>query len=134
MSWITKAGRILTFYWKSGTTGVQGINESAAQDAVEAAINNMKGSFPELGQAKNAKVESRPHSTPKADGRRDPLHANFRITSDDGQPVTSAHYYPSPLGGKQVWFSKPKYNEGKQANEYFPEDIQSGKDDKSGGI
>ncbi|PYI05930.1 hypothetical protein BO78DRAFT_397784 [Aspergillus sclerotiicarbonarius CBS 121057] len=128
MGWITKAGRFINFFWKSGTTGVQGINEAAAQEAVEAAINNMKGSYPELGQAKRAEVNSRPHSTPKADGRRDPLHANFRITTEDGRPVTSAHYYPNPLGGEQVWFSKPKYNGGKQASEYFPDEGQSSKD------
>jgi hypothetical protein len=56
MSWIIKAGRFLTFRWRSGTTGVEGISEAAAQDAVELAINNMKGTYPELAQAKNAAV------------------------------------------------------------------------------
>jgi hypothetical protein len=56
MSWVTRVGRFLTFSWKSGTTGVQGINEVSAQTAVEEALLKMKGSFPELEQAKNAKV------------------------------------------------------------------------------
>lgn len=57
MSWITRTGRFLTFLWKSGTTGVQGVNEAAAQDAVEAAISNMKESYPELALAKKAEVK-----------------------------------------------------------------------------
>jgi hypothetical protein len=57
-----------------------------------------------------------------------PLHANFQIMGDDGRPLTSTHYYPSPLEGKQVWFSKPKYNDGKQVNEYFPEDTGEDED------
>ena len=57
MAWITKVGRFLSFSWKSGTTGAQGINETAAQEAVEAAINNIKGTYPELGQAKRAEVK-----------------------------------------------------------------------------
>ncbi|GIJ86948.1 hypothetical protein Asppvi_005847 [Aspergillus pseudoviridinutans] len=126
MSWVTRVGRFLTFSWKSGTTGVQGINETSAQTAVEEAVVKLKGSFPELGKAKNAKVMSRPHSTPKADGRKDPLHANFEITSEEGQRITSVHYYPNPLGGKNVWFSRPKYNDGKKVNDYFPKEEQSG--------
>ncbi|PYH35151.1 uncharacterized protein BO87DRAFT_415363 [Aspergillus neoniger CBS 115656] len=119
------ARRFLSFFWRSGTKGVQGINDAAAQEAVEKAIENKKDSFPELSKATKASVESRPHSTPKADGRTDPLHANFRITSDDNRPITSAHYYPTPLGGKNVWFSKPKYNDGQQANEHFVKDEQT---------
>lgn len=57
MSWTTRIGRFLTFSWRSGTTGVPGINEAAAQDAVEQAINNMKVTYPELAEAKKAMVK-----------------------------------------------------------------------------
>lgn len=57
MSWITKTGRFLSFRWKAGTTGVQGLNESATESTLERAIDSLKGSFPELNDAKIATVE-----------------------------------------------------------------------------
>ena len=54
---MSKIGRFLNFLWPASFKGVAGINEAAAQDAVENAIRSKMGSFPELGQAKNAKVE-----------------------------------------------------------------------------
>lgn len=149
MSWTTRAGRFLSFMWKSGTTGVQGLDEDTAQSAVESAIERLKGSYPELAGAKKAIVRyeihlahsqtfrsplenfdsSKPHPTAKADGRIDPLHANFQITNANNQPITSAHSYANPLGGRYVWFSKPKYNNGQEAKQHFPQNPASKKTD-----
>ncbi|MCJ1261252.1 hypothetical protein MMC22_001116, partial [Lobaria immixta] len=65
---------------------------------------------------------SRPHSTPKADGKIDPLHVNFQIIDANDQVITSAHFYASPLGGQYIWFSKSKYNNGQEARHHFPQD------------
>ncbi|MCJ1261253.1 hypothetical protein MMC22_001117, partial [Lobaria immixta] len=54
MSWTTKAGRFLSFMWKAGTTGVHGLNENTSQNALEGVIDSIKGSFPELRNAKTA--------------------------------------------------------------------------------
>lgn len=56
MSWTTRAGRFLSFMWKSGTTGVQGLDENTAQSAIESTIDALKGSHPELANAKKAIV------------------------------------------------------------------------------
>ena len=56
MSWTTRAGRFLSFMWKSGTTGVSGLDEPTMQGAVESAIDSIKGSHPELNAAKRAIV------------------------------------------------------------------------------
>lgn len=61
MSWTTRAGRFLSFIWKSGTTGVQGLDETTIQSAVENAIENLQSSHPELAGAKKAMVRSEPH-------------------------------------------------------------------------
>lgn len=115
------------------------VDETATQSAVEGAVDTLKGSYPELAGAKNAIVRyelwpwldyklylqsghrSKPHPTPKKDGRVDPLHANFQITDANNKTITSAHAYAVPLGGKYVWFSKPKYNNGQEAQQYFPQ-------------
>jgi hypothetical protein len=60
MSWTTRAGRFLSFMWRSGTTGVQDFDENAAQRAVESAIDNIKGSYPELAFAQKAIVRYEP--------------------------------------------------------------------------
>lgn len=63
---MSKIGRFLNFLWPASFKGVTGINEAAAQDAVENALRNQMGSYPELEQAKNAKVEYRsPFLSPK---------------------------------------------------------------------
>ena len=54
---MSKIGRFLNFLWPASFKGVAGIDEAAAQDEVENAIRGKMGSFPELGKAKNAKVE-----------------------------------------------------------------------------
>jgi hypothetical protein len=64
MSWTTRAGRFLSFMWKSGTTGVQGFDENTAQSAVESAIDGLKGSYPELANAKKAIVRYQLHLAP----------------------------------------------------------------------
>lgn len=119
-TWITRVGRFLSFSWRSGTTGT--VDEAAAETALENALQGLKSSFPELKNAKNAKVNSKPHPTSKADGRIDPLHVSFKITDDKDQPITSAHAYLLPLGGRKIWFSKPKYNNNQTANQHFPPD------------
>lgn len=68
---------------------------------------------------------SKPHSTPKADGRRDPLHAKLRITEDRNRPITSAHAYAKPLGDRLVWFSRFKFNLGQEAKQHFPHDPEA---------
>lgn len=50
----------MSFMWKSGTTGVQGLDENTAQNAVENAIDALKGSYPELADAKKAIVRYEP--------------------------------------------------------------------------
>lgn len=42
--------------WKSGTTGVSGLDDNTIQSAVESAVDTLKGSHPELAGAKNAIV------------------------------------------------------------------------------
>ena len=47
--------------WKSGTTGLQGLDENTAQSAVESAIDSLKGSHPELSNATKAIVRYELH-------------------------------------------------------------------------
>ena len=54
---MSSAKRILNFFWGTGTRGVAGVNETAAQSAVEAALKNKAASFPELANASKASVE-----------------------------------------------------------------------------
>lgn len=72
---------------------------------------------------------SKPYPTPKTDGRIDPFHANFQNTDANNQPITSAHSYANPHGGRYVWFSKPKYNNGQEVKQYFPQDPAAKKTD-----
>ncbi|GIK05958.1 hypothetical protein Aspvir_010074 [Aspergillus viridinutans] len=71
-------------------------------------------------EAAKAEIKQKPHTTNKADSRQDPFHANLPITSKEGRKITSAHYYPVPTEGENVWFSKAKYNAGKRVMDYFP--------------
>ena len=61
MSWTKRAGRFLSFMWKSGTTGSQSLDENAAQSAVESAIDALRDSNPELANAKKAIVRYKPY-------------------------------------------------------------------------
>ncbi len=54
--WTIRAGRFLSFMWKSGTIGVSGLDENNAQKVVESAIDSLKGSYAELAGAKKAIV------------------------------------------------------------------------------
>lgn len=54
---MSSAKRILNFFWGAGTRGVAGVNETAAQSAVEAALVKKAASFPELANASKASVE-----------------------------------------------------------------------------
>lgn len=52
MSWITKAGRFLSFMWKSGTTEIQDLDENIVQNAMKSAIDSLKNSYSKLANAK----------------------------------------------------------------------------------
>ncbi|PKX95173.1 uncharacterized protein P174DRAFT_419129 [Aspergillus novofumigatus IBT 16806] len=123
----TQTGRVLEFFWRKGTANVEGINPALAENAIETEFLKVKDAFPELRQAAKAEVKQKPHRANKADGREDPFHANFVITSQEGLRITSAHYYPTPIGGSHVWFSKAKYNGGKKVMDYLPKAGESGK-------
>ncbi|KAI1976428.1 hypothetical protein LOZ53_001891 [Ophidiomyces ophidiicola] len=128
MAWVTKSGRFLKFLWKAGTTGVPGIAEAVTHDMVERAVERITPRFPEFKNAKIVQIRSRPHETRKADGKLDPLHVNVHIMSEDDRLICSAHFYPIPLGGRQVWFSKPIYNDGDEPKNHWVKCVEPKKD------
>ncbi len=64
MFWITRANRFLSFMWKLNTTKVQNFDENIAQSAIENAIDDLKGSYLELANAKKAIVRYQLHLAP----------------------------------------------------------------------
>jgi hypothetical protein len=64
MFWTTRAGRFLSFIWKSNTTRVQDFDENTTQSAIESAIDDLKDSYLELANAKKAIVRYQLHLAP----------------------------------------------------------------------
>ncbi|KAL9633828.1 MAG: hypothetical protein Q9164_004462 [Protoblastenia rupestris] len=136
-TWVQRVGRRLTFLWKKNTTEVPGVTLPAAENEMEKALEEVKKQFPkDFAGASKATVDLFYMAKDLKDGRLDPLHVNFNFHEINQR----AHYYPEALGGRHVWWSKAKYNNGEIVNDHFSpnpaadnQEVAIGSEDTSGG-
>ncbi|KHO10698.1 hypothetical protein MAA_11702 [Metarhizium robertsii ARSEF 23] len=49
-----------------------------------------------------------------------PIHAKFKVSNDKDKRITTSHYYyPEPLGGRHIWYSKESFYGGVSASAYW---------------
>ncbi|EFY89492.1 hypothetical protein J3458_014366 [Metarhizium acridum] len=119
------AARVLKYMWhrlnKKGSKFNHKVAEQLIQDTVNYDLQQPYGD--QLRRATTVEEVDTPHESKHIiDGHVyvDPMHAKFKLRNEKDKRITTAHYYyPEPLGGRHVWYSKESLNGGASSSAYW---------------